>query len=396
MMNSAPLRLGARTHRFTESVIREMTRLANRYDAINLAQGFPDFSCPEPLKLAACEAIMANHNQYAPTWGDVGFRQAIAEKCQWYLGLSIDPDRNITVTCGSTEAMAATLQAVLDPGDEVILFEPFYENYGPDVILAGAVPRYVRMHPPHWSLDEAELRAAFNDKTRAIIINSPNNPTGKVYTAEELGLIAELCQQWNVLAITDEIYEHITYDGREHLSLATLPGMAARTVVINGLSKTYSVTGWRIGYVIAPADITALIRKVHDYLAIAAPTPFQKAGVAAMQLPRSYYFELGQLYREKRKRFLEILEASGVRTLPPQGAYYVFADIGDFGYHTDVEFSNYLVKEVGVAAVPGSSFFRRAEEGHRFVRFCFSKTEATLEAAAERLGKLRQTLRLAT
>lgn len=379
---------------FTESVIRQMSQMARRYEAINLAQGFPDFPCPDALKRAAIEAIEDDINQYAVTWGDPAFRQAIAEKESAYLGIPINPDTDITVTCGATEAMAATMLATINPGDEVIVFEPYYENYGPDAIIAGAVPRYVTLHPPEWRFDEAELAAAFNAKTRAIIINTPHNPTGKVFTREELEIIAAQCRKWNVLAFTDEIYEHILYDGNRHVAMASLPGMRDLTVTINGLSKTYSVTGWRVGIVIAPEDITHAVRKMHDFLTVGAAAPLQRAGITAMKLPASYYDELARSYNEKRSAMLNVLDRAGIRYFRPQGAYYVFCDVSSFGYKTDVEFTHFLVKDIGVAVVPGSSFFSRPELGHKFVRFCFSKTTETLQAAGERLQKLRDTVRL--
>ena len=381
-----------RTAQFTESVIREMTRVAMQYDAVNLAQGFPDFPCLPELKQAACQAIEADINQYPITWGDRLFRNAIAQKVGWYLGLEIDPETQITVTCGSTEAMAATMLATVNPGEEVIVFEPYYENYGPDVALAGASPRYVTLHPPHWTFDETELRQAFNDNTKAIIINTPHNPTGKVFTQDELMLIAELCQKWDVLAFTDEIYEHILYDGVQHVAIATLPGMAERTVTINGLSKTYSVTGWRVGYIFANPELTTAIRKVHDFLTVGAPAPLQRAGVTAMQLPVTYYEQLAKLYQEKRDSFTQTLDQIGIRYFVPQGAYYVFADISDFGYKNDLEFTQYLIKDIGVAVVPGSGFFYQPEKGQRFIRFCFSKTPETLQKAKERLLNLRSSL----
>lgn len=375
---------------FTESVIREMTRVALQYGAVNLAQGFPDFSCPVELKRAACEAIEEDVNQYAITWGDKPFRQAIAEKVRWYLGLDIDPERHITVTCGSTEAMAAVMLATVNPGDEVIVFEPYYENYGPDAVLAGAKVRYVSLHPPEWTFDEQELRNSFNENTKAIIINTPHNPTGKVFTHEELTLIAQLCQKWDVLAFTDEIYEHILYDGTQHIAMATLPGMFERTVTINGMSKTYSVTGWRVGYILANPELTGAIRKVHDFLTVGAPAPLQRAGVTAMNFPVSYYEELAKLYIEKRNTILDILDKAGIPYFVPKGAYYVFADISSFGYNSDVEFTKYLIKYIGVAVVPGSSFFANKEAGNKFIRFCFSKKPETLAAAGTRLLKLQQ------
>ncbi len=389
-------KISLKANQFTESVIREMTRVALQYGAVNLAQGFPDFPCPPELKRAACEAIEADVNQYAITWGDRSFRHALAEKVRWYLGLEIDPERQITVTCGSTEAMAAVMLATVDPGDEVIVFEPYYENYGPDAILASATPRYVSLHPPDWTFDAAELRQAFNDRTKAIIINTPHNPTGKVFTREELTLIAELCQKWDVLAYTDEIYEHILYDGTKHVAMATLPGMEERTITINGLSKTYSVTGWRVGYILANPELTGAIRKVHDFLTVGAPAPLQRAGVAAMQLPVSYYEELAKLYHGKRESLLKILDQVGIPYSVPKGAYYVLADISRFGYKTDLEFAQYLVKEIGVAVVPGSSFFSQPEAGKDFIRFCFSKKPETLAAASDRLLKLQSILQPAT
>lgn len=387
-------KISTKAKQFTESVIREMTRIAMQYGAVNLAQGFPDFPCPPELKQAAYEAIETDINQYAITWGDRLFREAIAKKVNWYLGLDINPETQITVTCGSTEAMAAVMLATIDPGDEVIVFEPYYENYGPDAILAGATPRYITLHPPDWTFDADELRQAFNNNTKAIIINTPHNPTGKVFTREELTLIAELCQKWDVLAFTDEIYEHILYDGTQHIALATLPGMEERTITINGLSKTYSVTGWRVGYILATPELTGAIRKVHDFLTVGAPAPLQRAGVAAMQLPPSYYEELARLYRQKRDRILEILDQVSIPYFVPKGAYYVFANIAKFGYKTDIEFTNYLIKEIGVAVVPGSSFFSQPEKGNSFIRFCFSKKPETLKSAGERLLKLQSNLKI--
>ncbi|KAB8320179.1 aminotransferase class I/II-fold pyridoxal phosphate-dependent enzyme [Tolypothrix campylonemoides VB511288] len=389
-------KISSKASQFTESVIREMTRVALQHNAVNLAQGFPDFPCPPELKQAANDAIAGDVNQYGITWGDRAFRHALAEKVRWYLGLEIDPERHITVTCGSTEAMAATMLATVDPGDEVIVFEPYYENYGPDAVIASATPRYVSLHPPDWTFDEAELRQAFNNNTKAIIINTPHNPTGKVFSREELTLIAELCQKWDVLVFTDEIYEHILYDGTEHIAMATLPGMEERTVTINSLSKTYSVTGWRVGYILANPELTGAIRRVHDFLTVGAPAPLQRAGVAAMQLPQSYYKELAILYQEKRDSLLQILDKVGIPYSIPKGAYYVLADISRFGYKTDVEFALYLIKEIGVAVVPGSSFFSQPEKASKFIRFCFSKKPETLATAGDRLLKLQSILQGAT
>ncbi|HEY7912711.1 MAG TPA: aminotransferase class I/II-fold pyridoxal phosphate-dependent enzyme [Blastocatellia bacterium] len=382
-----------KAEQFTESVIREMTRQANMYGAINLSQGFPDFSAPEEIKLAACDAIMADVNQYAITWGAKRFRDAIAEKSSWYLGLEIDPEREITVTCGSTEAMIAAMMAIVNAGDEVIVFEPFYENYGPDAILSGATPRYVTLQAPDWRFDPDELAAAFNDNTKAIIINTPNNPTGKVFSRDELQAIADLCHKWNVIAITDEIYEHILFNGKEHVAMATLDGMRDRTITINGLSKTYSVTGWRVGYTIAPAEITSAIRKVHDFLTVGAAAPLQEAGARALRLPRSYYADLQKGYATRRERILGVLKETGFRCFDPDGAYYVMTDISAFGYKDDMEFARFLVKDIGVAVVPGSSFYHDPKLGSTQVRFTFCKKDETLAAAEERLRRLKSLVR---
>jgi aspartate/methionine/tyrosine aminotransferase len=378
-----------KAEQFTESVIREMTRQANLYGAINLSQGFPDFSAPEEIKLAACDAIMADINQYAITWGAKNFRNAIAEKSSWYLGLEVDPEREITVTCGATEAMIAAMMAIVNPGDEVIVFEPFYENYGPDAILSGATPRYVTLYAPDWSFNQDELAAAFNDNTKAIIINTPNNPTGKVFSREELETISQLCHKWNVIAITDEIYEHILFNDKKHIAMATLDGMRERTITINGLSKTYSVTGWRVGYTIAPPEITLAIRKVHDFLTVGAAAPLQEAGARALRLPRPYYDHLQSDYAVRRERLLRVLKDVGFTCFDPNGAYYVMTDIKAFGYADDVEFSRFLVKEIGVAVVPGSSFYHEPKLGSTQVRFTFCKKDETLAAAEERLQNLK-------
>src|SRR5437868_9593239 len=372
---------------FTESVIRDMTRQANLYGAINLSQGFPDFSAPEEIKLAACDAINADVNQYAITWGAKTFRDAIAEKSSWYLGLEVDPEREITVTCGTTEAMMATMMAIVDPGDEVIVFEPFYENYGPDAILSGATPRYVTLHEPAWTFDPDELAAAFNEKTKAIILNTPNNPTGKVFSRDELETVAALCRKWDAIAISDEIYEHIIYDGRKHVPIATIEGMADRTVTLNGLSKTFSVTGWRVGWTISPPSLTGAIRKVHDFLTVGAPAPLQEAGAVALGFADEYYTSLAAHYRTRRDALLAILERHHFTTFKPSGAYYIMTDISAFGFEDDVEFARYLVKDVGVAAVPGSSFYKTGA-GRTKLRFCFCKKDETLAEADRRLLKL--------
>jgi aminotransferase len=373
---------------FTESVIREMTRLAMEHNAINLSQGYPDFAAPEILKKAASDAIFADVNQYAITWGAKTFRDALVYKTKRYLGIDIDPEREITVSCGSTEAMIDVLLAVINPGDEVVVFEPFYENYGPDAIISGATPRYVQLRRPDWSFDEKELAAAFNNKTKAIIINTPNNPTGKVFSREELGIIASLCEKWDALAITDEIYEHIIYDGAKHISPITLDGMRERTIVVNGMSKTFSVTGWRVGYIIAPPEISGAIRKMHDFVTVGAPAPLQEAGAVALRLPEPYYTELAAHYQQRRDRVMGMLERAGLNPMLPKGAYYIMCDISDWGYPNDVEFSKFLVKDIGVATVPGSSFFSDPKAGKDIIRFTFCKREETLRAAEERLAKL--------
>ena len=373
---------------FTESVIREMTRLAMEHQAINLSQGFPDFAAPDVLKKAAADAIFADVNQYAITWGAKNFRDALVYKTKKFMGIDIDPEREITVSCGSTEAMIDVLLAVINPADEVVVFEPFYENYGPDAIISGATPRYVQLRRPDWSFDEKELAAAFNNHTKAIIINTPNNPTGKVFSREELRFIADLCQKWDVLAITDEIYEHIIYDGAKHISPITLDGMRERTIVVNGMSKTYSVTGWRVGYIIAPPGITGAIRKMHDFLTVGAPAPLQDAGATALRLPDAYYDELARHYQARRDRLMKMLEDAGLNPMLPKGAYYIMCDIGKWGYPNDIEFSKFLVKDIGVATVPGSSFFSDPAAGKDIIRFTFCKKEETLRAAEERLKKL--------
>jgi len=378
-----------RTAQFVESVIREMTRLAHLHGAVNLAQGFPDFPAPASIKQAAIEAIAADHNQYPITWGTKPFRQAIAEKYRRTYGLDFDPEREITVTCGSTEAMIATLLATMNPGDEVIVFEPFYENYFPDTQMCGAVRKLVTLHPPEWSFDREELRRAFGPRTKAIILNTPNNPTGRVFRREELEFIAALCQEYNALAITDEIYEHILYDGLEHVPIMAIEGMRDRTVLINSMSKTYSVTGWRVGWTLAAPDLSASIRKVHDFLTVGAATPMQQAGVHALASEDSYYRELSAHYAERRDLILEILTEAGFKPLKPQGAYYVMADISAFGFANDRDFARHLVEKVGVAAVPGSSFFETPGVGEQWIRFCFCKKVEALEAARQRLRALR-------
>ena len=381
---------------FTESVIREMTREALKYGAVNLSQGFPDFSAPYDIKRRAMEAIDNDVNQYAITWGSKDFRDAITRKTQSYLGLEIDPETEITVTCGSTEGMIAAMMATVDPGEEVIVFEPFYENYAPDAILSDATPRYVPLRAPDWNFDRDELKATFNKKTKAIIVCNPNNPTGKVFSREEMEFIAGLCQEYDALCFTDEIYEHILYprDGADikHISMAQLDGMRERTVVVNSMSKTYSVTGWRVGYCIAAPEITGAIRKVHDFLTVGAAAPLQAAGAYALSLPKEYYDTLQKEYQARRDLLLPVLEKSGFGTFVPDGAYYIMTDISAFGFSDDVEFTRYLIREIGVACVPGSSFYSVPAHGAQQVRFCFCKKDETLNRAAERLSKLQQSV----
>ena len=382
-------RISQKASSFTESVIREMTRLAQKHNAVNLSQGFPDFPAPQAIKDAACQAILGDINQYAVTWGAKPLRDAIAKDFTARHGVPVVEHEQITVCCGSTEAMIATMMAIVDPGDEVIVFEPYYENYGPDAILSGATPRFVRLHEPgpgrpDWAYDPDELARAFSNKTRAIIINTPNNPTGKVFTRKELQEIAALCQKWDVIAVTDEIYDHILYDGEQHIAMAALDGMAERTVTINSVSKTFSVTGWRVGWTVAPADLTGGIRKVHDFLTVGAAAPLQAAAAAALSMPVSYYQELASGYQGRRDRLLKILEAAGFKCFSPRGAYYIMTDISAFGFPDDVAFSRHLVSDIGVAAVPGSSFYKTPGAGSAKVRFCFCKKDETLAAAEAR------------
>ena len=364
-----------------------MTRLAHAHRAVNLAQGFPDFGAPEDIQEFACDAVRRGINQYSYTWGSTRLRRAIAAKAAAWNGISADPETEITVCCGTTECMMAALLAVLDAGDEVIVFEPFYENYGPGAILSGAAPRFVRLREPDWAIDWGELEAAFSPRTRALVLNTPNNPTGKVFTREELERIAALAREHDVVVITDEIYEHLVYDGLRHVSMASLPGMRERTITIGGPSKTFSVTGWRIGYCIAPPEITAAIRKVHDFLTVCAPAPLQDAVAAAMEAGEEYYPKMLAEYAGRRERLWAALAGAGLACRRPQGAYYMWADISSLGFRDDVAFSRFLASEVGVAVVPGSSFCC-PPGGRQRVRFCFCKKEATLAAAAERLARL--------
>jgi aminotransferase len=367
-----------------------MTRLSFVHGAVNLAQGFPDFPAPAHIKQAACDAIEADINQYSITWGAKAFREAITDYYRRLYDFEVDPARELAVCCGATEGMVATMLALLNQGDEIVVFEPFYENYWPDSQLSGTVVRYVPLRAPQWTFDRDELRAAFNQKTRAIILNSPNNPTGRVFSLEELTFISLLCQEFDALSISDEIYEHITFDGVRHIPMFTLPGMRDRAVSINSLSKTFSVTGWRVGWVVARPDLTASIRKVHDFLTVGAASPLQQAGITALASPDSYYSELASTYEMKRNLMVDILGRFGFVCSVPQGAYYVMASIGEFGFKSDIDFCKHLVEDIGVAAVPGSSFFSHSELGADWVRFCIAKKVETLQAAAERLEKLRR------
>jgi aspartate/methionine/tyrosine aminotransferase len=372
---------------FTESVIRRMTRIADACGAINLSQGFPDFDPPPELLAAAEKTARLGPHQYAVTWGAARFRQALARKQSRFMGITIDPDANITVTCGSTEAMMSAMLTVCDPGDKVIIFSPFYENYGADTILSGAMPVYVPLHPPGFEFDPAELRRAFEQRPKALVLCNPSNPTGKVFTRDELGLIASYAEEFDTFVITDEVYEHIVYPPHKHIYFASLPGMFSRTLSCSSLSKTYSITGWRLGYVIAPPQISDGVRKVHDFLTVGAAAPLQEASVTALNFPDSYYHELQELYIRKREIFLGALEAAGLTYAKPQGAYYVMVDISEFGSSDDVEFCEKLARDIGVAAVPGSSFFH--EPVHHLIRFHFAKREETLVEAGQRLLKLR-------
>ncbi|MEZ5352019.1 MAG: aminotransferase class I/II-fold pyridoxal phosphate-dependent enzyme [Bryobacteraceae bacterium] len=377
-----------RTRNFTESVIREMTRLALEHDAVNLAQGFPDFAAPEQIKDAARRAISEEHNQYTITWGAPNLRRAIADRYLREYGLAVDPDREITVCCGATEGMIASLLATANPGDEVIVFEPYYENYGPDTWLCGAERKLVRLHPPDWSFDPEELRRAFSARTKAIILTSPHNPTGKVFQRAELETIAALCQEFDTLAITDEIYEHIVYDGERHIPLMTIPGMRDRTILVNSMSKTFSVTGWRVGWVLAAPDLADSIRKVHDFLTVNSPAPMQQAAVMALGLGEEFYAGLGESYRQRRDLLTGYLRDAGLEPYTPRGAYYVMAGISPFGFPDDMAFARHMLAKARVAAVPGSSFFEDPRDGAGLVRFCFCKKLETLAEAGRRLRQL--------
>ncbi|HEX3926611.1 MAG TPA: aminotransferase class I/II-fold pyridoxal phosphate-dependent enzyme [Gemmatimonadales bacterium] len=377
-----------RTETFTESVIRGMSRLAATHGAINLAQGFPDFPMPDAMKAAAAHAIATDINQYAITWGAAKLREAIAAKYERRHRMHVDPEREITVTCGATEAAASVFLALLNPGDEVLIFEPFYENYGPDAVLSGAVPVFVPLTPPHWHFDADALARAITPRTRALVLNSPHNPTGHVFSADELARIAALAIQHNFIVITDDPYEYILFSGR-HIPIATLPGMRERTVTISSLSKTFTCTGWRLGYAIAPAEATDAIRKVHDFLTVGAPAPLQDAAAVGYGFADDYYHELAEGYRTRRAFLGEALRQAGFRFAEPDGAYFFFADFTALSNLDDVAFATWLTEKIGVATVPGSSFYRPGSaDGKRYVRFAFCKKQQTLEAAVERLRRL--------
>jgi aminotransferase len=386
--------ISRRVQGFTESVIREMTRVNAEYGGVNLAQGFPNFPPPKELVEAAHRALDGDFHQYAITWGARNLREAIARKFERFYGRAVDPERQVTVCCGSTEAMLSTLLAVLDPGDEIVIFEPFYENYGPGAIISGAKPVYVPLEPPDFSFDPDRLAAAFSPRTRAIVFNSPNNPTGKVFSRAELEIIADLCRRHDVLAITDEIYEHIVFDGQQHIPIATLPGMWERTITISGVSKSYSVTGWRIGYTVSPPDLAVGIRRAHDFVTVGAPAPLQEAAVTALNMPDAYYVGLREGYQARRDLLCPLLEKAGFRIFRPAGAYYVLTECAHFlerfAQPDDTAFAMYLVKECGVATVPGSSFYHHQDLGRTKIRFCFPKTDDVLLDAGRRLQKLAQ------
>ncbi len=389
-MLSKAVKVSKKAEAFTESVIRGMTRLASKYGAINLSQGFPDFSCPKELKEAASEALYEDYNQYSVTWGSPILRQAIAAKEKKYNQIEADAEKNIVVTCGTTEAMVASQLALLDPGEELIVFSPHYENYAPAAVISGARPRYFELSEEDgFALNEEKLKLVFNKKTRGLVLNTPNNPLGKVFTKKELKFLADLCNDYDSICFTDEIYEHILYDGHEHISMGSLPSMRDRTVTISGFSKTYSVTGWRVGYTVAEEKMSNAIKKIHDFLTVGAPHPLQIACAKALALPESYYSTLKKDYQERRELLLSSLERIGFRCVKPEGAYYIWCDYTEIDPHSDdVKFATNLVKRHGVAGVPGSSFFgANSSSGNKRIRFTFSKKLETLKEASARLEK---------
>lgn len=383
--------ISERTKIFSESVIREMTRLSREHNAVNLAQGFPDFPSPDFIKNSAIEAIKRDINQYSYTWGSTKLRRAISERYLKKYNFPLDPEKEMTICCGSTEAMISSLMAILNPGDEAIIFEPFYENYVPGTILTGAKPVYVKLYEPDWQFKKEELEKVFSEKTKAIIVNNPHNPTGKVFSREELEEIAEICIKYDCFAITDEIYEYIVYDEKEHILLSSIDGMRERTITVSGLSKTFSITGWRIGYAIASPELSSSIRKVHDFLTVCAPAPLQEACANVLNLSEDYFVQLRVDYQRKRDVLMGYLEEAGFKAFKPSGAYYIMTDISEFGFPNDWEFMKFLIREIGVSGVPGSSFYHD-DSGNQKVRFCFCKKDETLHEAGEKLKKLKETI----
>jgi aspartate/methionine/tyrosine aminotransferase len=380
--------MARRVQGFGNSVFFEMTALADRHHAVNLGQGFPDFPCPDFLKQAAAEAIRRDINQYAPSNGRLALRESIAKALLEQYGIHADPGTEITVTHGATEAIFAAVQGLVDPGDEVILFEPFYDSYLPCVEMAGGIPRYYTLRPPHWALDPEQLASLFTTKTKLLILNTPHNPTGKVFSEQELNLIAGLCRQHDVLALADEVYEHIVFDGLRHRPLASLPGMRERTVMISSLGKTFSVTGWKVGWAVAEPELTQALFRSHQFVVFAGSSPLQEAAATALSIARDYYIELAELYQTRRDFLVAALRAAGLKPLVPRGTYFMMVDISDLGFEDDVSFCRYLATEIGVAAIPPSAFYHDPRDGSSLARFAFCKSQRTLEAAAERLLKL--------
>lgn len=383
--------LSVRTADFTDSVIRRMTRISNKYGAVNLSQGFPDFDPPKEILRRLAEVSKEDFHQYSITWGAQNFREALAAKQKIFMGIDIDPDKEIVVTCGSTEAMMAAMMSVVDPGDKVIVFSPFYENYGADTILSGAEPIYVPLVPPDFTFDADVLEAAFKQGVKALILCNPSNPSGKVFTRDELQVIADLAIKYDTYVITDEVYEHIVYEPYEHIYISTLPGMRERTICCSSLSKTYSITGWRLGYTVAPPEITDTIKKVHDFLTVGAAAPLQEAVIPGLRFGKDYYTGLKDTYTGKRDLFLKGLDDIGIRHTDPQGAYYVMLDISEYGYDNDLEFCEKLCEKVGVGAVPGSSFFR--EDINHLIRLHYAKKDETLHAALDRLADIKEKMK---
>lgn len=384
--------MAQRVSNFSNSIFFEMTNLANRHKAVNLGQGFPDFPGPDFIKQAAIKAIQDDVNQYAPGSGQVRLREAIAQKMARHYGMPVDPATEITVTHGATEAIFATILGLVNPGDEVIIFEPFYDSYVPAVQIAGGIPRFYTLRPPHWSIDGDKLSALFSDKTKLILINTPHNPTGKVFSEQELRLIAELCHRYDVIAMTDEVYEHIIYDGYRHNSLAALPGMASRSVTISSIGKSFSVTGWKVGWAIAAPELTQAIFRVHQFMTYCGAAPLQEGAATALRAPQSYYRELAEMYQVNRDFLLDALRAAGLKPIIPRGTYFVMVDISHLDFADDVAFCRHLTTEVGVAAIPPSAFYHDPADGAKLARFAFCKTRETLAEAADRLEKLKRSI----